>query len=97
MQPQNSKFLSFTGVKWYYEHDYKTYNKILATRLSNYWKNKAIEDQCREIAHSIRNSDSNPRNNTKRAIRKILSNNQDSLFDNIDLIDKNKLREAGLA
>jgi len=96
MQPRNSKFLSYTGVKWYYHHDYKTYSKVLAPRLSSIWKNRDINDQCKEIAHSIRNSDSNPRNNTRRAIRKVLSDNN-SLFNNLDLIDKTKLKEAGLA
>jgi len=95
MQPRGSKFLSFTGVKWYYEHNYKTYSEILAPRLTDTWKKKDINDQFREIAHSIRNMDSNPRNNTRRAIRKIL-NEKNSLFNNFDLIDKRKLKEAGL-
>jgi hypothetical protein len=50
--------------------------------------------QCREIAHSIRNSISNPRNNTKKAIKKLL-NEKDCLFSNRNLIDKNKMIQAG--
>ena len=95
MQPSNSKFLSYTGVKWSCEHEFKTYMKVLDPRLSELWKKKDIDAQFREIAHSIRNCDSNPRNNTRRAIRKILNDNS-SLFNNMDLIDKAKLKEAGL-
>lgn len=95
MQPNNSKFLSYTGVKWYYDHDYKTYNEKLASRLSKTWENKEKDEQFREIAHSIRNSDSNPRHNTRRKIKRIL-NDENSLFNNMDLIDKRKLKEAGL-
>lgn len=94
MQPKNSKFLSYTGVKWYYEHDYSTFKKFLAPRIHKKWLNKEIDQQFREIAHDIRNSDSNPRNNTKRKIRKILDD-KNSLFNNLELIDKKKLKEAG--
>jgi hypothetical protein len=94
MQPKNSKFLSYTGVKWYYEHDYNTFKKVLAPRIHDHWLKKEIDRQFREIAHDIRNSDSNPRNNTKRKIRKILDD-KNSLFDNRELIDKKKLKEAG--
>lgn len=94
MQPKNSKFLSYTGVKWYYEHDFSTYKKVLAPKLHDHTPGKEIDLQFREIAHTIRNSDSNPRNNTKRAIRRILDD-QSSLFNNMELIDKKKLKDAG--
>jgi len=95
MQPKNSKFLSYTGVKWYFEHDYKTYKKVLMSRAQKNHTDKDNEYQFREIAHNIRNSDSNPRNNTKRAINKII-NDDHCLFNNFELIDKNKLKEAGM-
>lgn len=95
MQPRNSKFLSYTGVKWYYNNDYKTYESILKPKLSASCKNKALLVQFREIAHIVRNTDSNPRNNTKRAIMKILNDNN-TLFNNVSLIDKSKLKNAGL-
>ena len=95
MQPKNSKFLSSKGVRWYYEHHYKVYEEKLSVFLTNHWKESAIEDQYREIAHHIRNADSNPRNNTKRAIKKILEDTN-CLFNNRDLIDRNKLKEAGM-
>jgi hypothetical protein len=94
MQPSNSKFLSYTGVKWYHDNDYETYSKILARRLTNPGKKHHSDDRFREIAHNIRNSDSNPRNNTRRAIHRILKD-QNSLFNNLELIDKTKLKEAG--
>ena len=95
MQPRNSKFLSSSGVKWYYENDRKIFDKALAPKLTESFKSKDINMQFREIAHSIRNADSNPRNNTRRAIQKLLDE-KDSLFNNIQLIDKTKLREAGM-
>lgn len=95
MQPKNSKFLSYTGVKWYYEHDYNTFKKVLATRIQDNWVKMDLDEQFREIAHSIRNSDSNPRNNTRRRIKHIIEE-ENTLFNNIELIDKKKLKEAGL-
>ena len=95
MQTRNSKFLSSSGVKWYYENDRKIFDKVLAPRLTDSLKSKDINILFRKIAHSIRNTDSNPRNNTRRAIQKLL-NEKDSLFNNIQLIDKSKLLEAGM-
>ncbi len=95
MQPKNSKFLSYTGVKWYYNNDYRTYKNILRPKLTEVCKYKPLPVQFREIAHIIRNTDSNPRNNTKRAIMKILDN-RNTLFNNLALIDKAKLKNAGL-
>ena len=95
MQPKNSKFLSYTGVKWYYNNDSQTYRNILEPVLRKSWKYKPLNDQFREIAHIIRNKDSNPRNNIKRVLNRILSDNN-TLFNNTKLIDKNKLKEVGL-
>ena len=53
------------------------------------------EKQFEEIAHNIRNKDSNKRHSTRRAINHLLEE-KDFLFDPIDLIDKEKLREAGM-
>ncbi|HBH47951.1 MAG TPA: hypothetical protein DDX98_04895 [Bacteroidales bacterium] len=94
MQPKNSKFLSASGVMWYFEHQREVYNKLLKPRLSERMQDAGISKQCREIAHSIRNSISNPRNNTKKAIKKLL-NEKDCLFSNRNLIDKNKMIQAG--
>ncbi len=96
MQPNTSKFLSLTGVKWYYEHKRKIYDAVLAPRLTGHFSKAEPSVQFREISHSIRNSDSNPRNNSKRAIQKVLSE-KDCLFNNLELIDKEKLKEAGIS
>ncbi len=95
MQPPNTKFLSATGVKWYYSHDFKTFKKKLEPLLTEHWKEMPLDLRFREIAHAVRNTDSNPRNNTKRAVDRILSD-KNTLFDNSRLIDKNRLKEAGL-
>jgi hypothetical protein len=95
MQAKNSKFISMSGIKWYYKNEIEIYYQILATRLTDNLKNKDLKQQFKGIAHSIRNCESNPRNNTRRAIKKLL-NEEDSLFDNLQLIDKTKLQEAGL-
>lgn len=95
MQPKNSKFLSSSGVKWYYENRHEIYRNILEPRLTETWKDKPLNRKFSEIAHAIRNSDSNPRNNTRRAVNRII-NEKDTLFSNINLIDIQKLRKAGL-
>jgi hypothetical protein len=95
MQPKNSKFLSYTGVKWYYNNDYDTYKEMLAPMLRKRWKYKSLKDQFREIAHIVRNRDSNPRNNIRRVLARIL-NDENTLFNNLSLIDKKKLKKAGL-
>jgi hypothetical protein len=95
MQPKNSKFLSYTGVRWYYNNDYDTYREMLAPLLRKRWKYKSLKDQFREIAHIVRNRDSNPRNNIRRVLARILSD-KNTLFNNVLLIDKKKLKKAGL-
>jgi len=95
MQPKNSKFLSTSGIVWYYKNEREIYHQFLAVRLTENLKNKDLRYQFKGIAHSIRNCDSNPRNNTKRAIQKLLDE-KDSLFNNMQLIDKTKLKEAGM-
>jgi len=96
MQPDNSKFLSFTGVKWYFEHHRRIYDTILAPRLTEHFREAAPEIQFREIAHNIRNTDSNPRNNSRRAIRRLLTESGYTLFDTIECIDRRWLEKAGM-
>jgi hypothetical protein len=95
MQPKNSKFITISGIMWYYKHEIEIYYQFLAIRLNKNYQKKDLKSQFRMIAHSIRNEDSNPRNNTRRAVKKLL-NDKNSLFNNQALIDKNKLLEAGL-
>jgi hypothetical protein len=95
MQPKNTRFLSVSGIKWYYRHESEIYYQFLSVRLSPGSLNKDMNTQFKLIAHNIRNAESNPRNNTRRAIKKLI-NDKASLFNNLHLIDKNKLQEAGL-
>lgn len=95
MQPKNSKFITSTGIGWYYRYEREIYYQFLAIRLTENYKKKNLNSQFKQIAHSIRNAESNPRNNTRRAIKKLL-NDKSSLFNNIQLIDKKKLNEAGI-
>lgn len=95
MQPKHTKFLSVTGIKWYYRYERELYYQFLSVRLSPGSLNKDMKTQFKQIAHSIRNAESNPRNNTRRAIQNLL-NDKNSLFNNLQLIDKNKLQEAGI-
>lgn len=95
MQPRNSKFISPLGVQWYFTHHMKQFKQKLLPFLHHKDKNKPLDQQFVEIAHNIRNADSNPRNNTRRAIKRILDD-KNCLFNNRELIDKRKLKEAGL-
>lgn len=95
MQSKNSKFISATGVEWYYIHNREIFREKLHPYLTDHWKDQPIEKQFEEIAHNIRNQDSNKRHSTRRAIKKML-NEKDFLFDPVQFIDKNKLREAGM-
>lgn len=95
MQQDNSKFLSATGVEWYYNNKPETYKTTLAPRLRDHWNKQDIKIQFREIAHLIRDEDSNKRHSTRRRIQKILAE-KNVLFDNAKLIPKDKLKTAGL-
>jgi hypothetical protein len=94
MQPVNSKFISPSGVEWYYLHKRKVFDTQLMSYLTDHWKNQPMIRQFQEIAHNIRNKDSNKRNSARRSIHRILED-KDYLFDQEQFIDKNKLKEAG--
>lgn len=96
MQPKNSKFISPLGVQWYHTHRRELFRQKLLPYLHHRDKNNPQEQQFTEIAHNIRNADSNPRNNTRRKIKKILDD-QNCLFNNLELIDSKKMKEAGFA
>ena len=95
MQPKHTKFMSTSGIKWYYKNEREIYHQFLGIRLTDSSRNKDVGTQFQLIAHSIRNAESNPRNNARRAIQKLL-NEKHSLFNNLQLIDKKKLKEAGI-
>ncbi len=95
MQPKHTRFLTVSGIAWYYKHESEIFYQYLAIRMSDNLKKKDLKTQFKGIAHSIRNAESNPRNNTRRAVKKLL-NDKSSLFNNLQLIDKKKLQEANL-
>ena len=63
--------LSAKGVEYYYNNDRVSYNELLYPRLSKRMKNKPLKKQFSEIAHSLRNQRSNPRNNLKRDLENL--------------------------
>jgi len=65
-----SKFLSSKEVEYYY-HNYRAiYYRELYCRLPSQWHSAPLKKQFKEIAHAIRNEDSNPRNNEKKRLGK---------------------------
>lgn len=68
---KQGKHLTAKGVEYYFINHEKKYTEILKPRLSTKWISEPLNIQFREIAHSIRNAISNPRNNAKRLKRKI--------------------------
>lgn len=61
MQKDNSILLSHTGLKYYYQTDKKIFEQLKRKYLSIKWHKSRFEIQIKEIAHNIRNADSNQR------------------------------------
>jgi hypothetical protein len=59
MQKSTSVLLSHSGLKYYFENDNAKFEKIKKRFLSNRWHNSKFETQIKEIAHNIRNTNSN--------------------------------------
>lgn len=59
MQKNDSILLSHTGLKYYYKTDKKIFEQIKRKYLSKQWIKSNFETQIKEIAHNIRNTDSN--------------------------------------
>ena len=59
MQKDNSKYLSHTGLRYYYQTNKKVYEQVRAKHLSKTWHNADLETEIKEIAHNIRNASSN--------------------------------------
>lgn len=66
MQKADSILLSHTGLRYYYKTDKKIYNEIKNKYLSKLWINSDYEIQIKEIAHNIRNKNSNLMTKRKR-------------------------------
>lgn len=59
MQKDNSILLSHTGLKHYFINDKKVFEQIKRRYLSKRWSSAGFEIQIKEIAHNIRNANSN--------------------------------------
>lgn len=93
MQRSDSRFLSLSGVRFYYENDIDIYNN-LKQRLSDRWIFEPIEKQFTEIAHSIRNEYFNKRHNARKSLKRITD--QGLLFKLTDVVDSKYLMLAEL-
>lgn len=79
MQKENSILLSHTGLRYYYKTDKKVFEQIKRRYLSKIWHNSDFKTQIKELAHNIRNKNSNMK--IKR--NKIYKPNQFNLLDNL--------------
>jgi hypothetical protein len=61
MQKDNSILLSHTGLKHYFKNDKKVFEQIKRRYLSKRWSSADFDTQVKEIAHNIRNANSNKR------------------------------------
>lgn len=59
MQKKESVLLSHTGLKYYYKTDKKIFEQLKRRYLSKIWFKSDFETQIKEIAHNIRNTNSN--------------------------------------
>ena len=66
MQKENSILLSHTGLKYYYNTDKRIFEQIKRKYLSKVWINSNFETQIKEMAHNIRNENSNKTIKQKR-------------------------------
>jgi len=104
-QKPGSKFLSVSKTKTIIENEPERFAELKSEYLSKGYKgrnyaNLPVEVQIVELSHHIRSKDynkrNNPRNNTKRAIFRVMNEPTLCLFDNFSLISDEKKRIAGL-
>lgn len=91
MQKEESRFLSIVGIRYLYNNNRRIFDKLLS-ELPQAYHNESLKVQEYKIAHHVRDKFFNPRNRTRRAVRKICS--EPALFDNMSLISKDKLEIA---
>lgn len=63
MQKKGSKFLCFTGLKYYWKHEQKIFEKLEREYLPASKRGLNLEDKIYFIAHNIRNTKNNQRHN----------------------------------
>lgn len=66
MQKENSILLSHTGLKYYYNTNKRIFEQIKRRYLTKTWFESNFETQIKEIAHNIRNENSNKTIKQKR-------------------------------
>jgi hypothetical protein len=59
MQKEDSILISHSGLRYYFKNDKNTFDKLKNKYLSTLWENADFEIQIKEIAHNIRNTNSN--------------------------------------
>ena len=69
MQKDNSILLSHTGLKHYFKNDKKVFEQIKRRYLSKRWSSADFDTQVKEIAHNIRNANSNGKIKQERIYR----------------------------
>jgi hypothetical protein len=84
MQKNDSVLLSHTGLKYYYKKDKKIFEQLKRKYLSIKWHQSIFEIQIKELAHNIRNTDSNQRNKQNR----LYQPQQITLLTQLGLINK---------
>jgi hypothetical protein len=84
MQKNDSVLLSHTGLKYYYKNDKRVFEQIKRRYLSKVWFNSDFEIQIKEIAHNIRNTNSNRQIKQNR----LYQPQQINLFSQLGLINK---------
>jgi hypothetical protein len=94
MQKENSEFLCTSGIKYYKKNHPEKWLKLWR-RLSPRWHGCSEDVQICEIHHSIRNEYFNKIHNTRRSIENVME--EPSLFNQLELISREKLIIAGMA
>jgi hypothetical protein len=94
MQKEKSEFLCTSGINYYKKNHPLIWLKLWR-RLSPNWHGCSEDVQIREIHHSIRNEYFNKIHNTRRSIESVIA--EPALFNQLELISREKLIIAGLA
>jgi hypothetical protein len=61
MQRDDSLMISHVGLKYYLSNEPQKFNELRQSFLSDNWREADLKTQIRELAHNIRNNDSNQR------------------------------------
>ena len=76
MQKKGSKFLSFSGLKFYYETNPKIYDELTEKYLTDEKRDTDLNTQFYYLAHNVRNAKTNPIHNRKNFEQRNYNPNQ---------------------